>query len=63
VCSFRICRDMVSRRRCPVNKGWLAVAEALVKALRERCVEAPAIVGYSMGGYRALTLARIIRAF
>ncbi|MDB4938964.1 MAG: alpha/beta hydrolase fold protein [Labilithrix sp.] len=39
------------------HHGWLAVQAALVRALRARDVERPALVGYSMGAYRALSLA------
>jgi 4,5:9,10-diseco-3-hydroxy-5,9,17-trioxoandrosta-1(10),2-diene-4-oate hydrolase len=41
----------------PGRHGWRDVEAALVRALRARDIERPALVGYSMGAYRALSLA------
>lgn len=41
----------------PGRQGVRAIDELLVDALRERQVENPVVVGYSMGGYRAISLA------
>lgn len=44
----------------PGAQGVAATERALIAALRARDVERPVVVGYSMGGYRALSLALAI---
>ena len=46
----------------PTRHSVRAVSEALRAALRERGVKRPALVGYSMGAYRAIELASSVSA-